>query len=164
MLSGIWTFTVKESIKLSKWSHEHVTLHFRPNGEIAALSRDKSNSVGKSWEVVGCHGSWNCGDDAYVVFFASCEAFDFAATAMLQSKMVAREHIEGARIQDIPMESLFCGYQDRKNLPTSPEGCRGLPRNRHPGNPRDKRRDVQKKFGSIGTCDVAAMRRAIENK
>lgn len=141
--------TFNHETKASDTAHEHVTIAFRPNGDMEALSRDSVKSVSARWDLVG---TWNGTDFRFTE--------NSKATRMAATKLYRKGGSVQMRGKFDPVCGEFRLIQSLKSdgVTTNPESIQGRIRDR---NVDHKRAAVQKEFGAIGKCDVTAMRRAV---
>ena len=130
-------------------AHEYVTLEF-VHGTIRIRSTDNLRCVSPTWDVIGTY----TGDESnprHVCLTEDSWATELATTYMRRN---------GTIVLGVSHTTQF-GAINRliaSRRMTRPESIRGRIRDRTPGNPRDKRARVQRKYGRIGTANVAEMR------
>ncbi len=136
--------------KTSPQAHEHITIDYRSDGIMLALSREATRSTASTWDTIGYWAS------DYARFDEDSRATRLVATQLKRHGWT----ILGIRFVEGEWTGAITVLPSNGRI-TDPESIRGRVRNREPGNARDKRRKVQGLFGSIGTTNIGAMRAAI---
>jgi hypothetical protein len=120
------------------------------------LTREGQRSVGPVWIVVGTCALDASDPDPWASFDVDNAGTRLAARALERAGWRVKGKAVRPWSEYGPIEML-----ESDGRITNPDSIRGKIRDRNPGSPTDKRTKVQKRFGTMGRANVAAMRAAI---
>ena len=142
-------FTYEKYTLSSIQAHEYVSLEFT-HGTIRIRSVDSAKSVSPTWDAIGTYEGSDC--EPYLARFTE----DSFATQLAAKYLTDNgTTVEGATFYADTGRVIRLAATRRM---TRPESIRGRVRDRAPGNKRDKRARIQRKYGKIGEANVAEMR------